>query len=119
MSMARRPRIRTIAPRLATIRPLVSSPINNERERTRYRDATQPWRAWYKTARWQKLRWSVLVRDNFTCKMCGKVDVSKGGLHCDHVEPHHGNEEAFWAGPFQTLCAHCHNSLKQRSERRG
>lgn len=26
----------------------------------------QGWRRWYKTARWQKLRMSVLVRDLFT-----------------------------------------------------
>lgn len=118
MSMARRPRIRTIAPRLATIRPLVSSPTNNERERSRYRDATQPWRAWYKTARWQRLRMSILVRDAYTCQMCGSTWTDTSFLVCDHVEPHRGDEDKFWAGPFQTLCKACHDKDKQREERR-
>ncbi|MCJ2010440.1 ATP-binding protein [Methylobacterium sp. J-092] len=38
---------------------------------------------------------------------------------CDHVEPHRGDVERFWAGPFQSVCAHCHNSHKQRQERQG
>lgn len=112
-------KLKTLKPLVGKLAPRLGYQSGNEQQRSRFRDDTQEWRRWYKTARWQKLRWSVLVRDNFTCKMCGKVDASKGGLHCDHIEQHHGNEEAFWAGPFQTLCAHCHNSLKQRSERLG
>nr|WP_310012296.1 hypothetical protein [Brucella pseudogrignonensis] len=51
--------------------------------------------------------------------MCGKIEADTSQLVCDHVEPHRGNEAAFWAGPFQTLCAHCHNSTKARMERSG
>ena len=72
---------------------------------------------WYKTARWQKLRWSVLVRDLFTCQMCARLVPETSQLVCDHVEPHRGDEERFWAGPFQCLCKPCHDSQKQREDR--
>jgi hypothetical protein len=35
---------------------------------------------------------------------------------CDHVEPHRGDLDKFWSGPFQSLCAECHNVDKQRIE---
>lgn len=70
----------------------------------------------YKTARWQKLRWSILVRDLFTCQECKGIEADTSQLVCDHIEPHKGDEAKFWAGPFQTLCKHCHDSLKQREE---
>lgn len=91
-----------------------------ERERSRERDGTQPWRAWYKTARWQRLRWSVLVRDLFTCQMtgCGRVEPDTSKLVADHVEPHRGDEALFWKQDnLRCLCKRCHDSLKQSEER--
>lgn len=37
----------------------------------------------------------------------------------DHVEPHRGNRYRFLSGPFQSLCAHHHNTTKQSQERLG
>lgn len=71
---------------------------------------------WYRTARWQKLRWSVLVRDLFTCQLCDHIEPDSARLVCDHVTPHRGDEAAFWAGPFQCLCKPCHDSQKQKEE---
>jgi hypothetical protein len=88
-----------------------------EAARFRRRDATQEWRKWYKTKRWWRLRWSVLVRDTFTCRMCGRLDGNTSQLVCDHIEQHGGDEERFWSGPFQTLCKPCHDSTKQGYER--
>lgn len=107
-----KPKVGMIAPRLKRYAP------GNEAERSQYRDDTQPWRKWYKTARWQKLRMTILVRDLFTCQMCKKLEINTSQLVCDHKEQHHGNEEAFWSGPFQTLCKPCHDSTKQKEERR-
>ena len=73
--------------------------------------------AWYRTARWQKLRWSVLVRDLFTCRHCAALHADTSQLVCDHVVPHRGDETLFWAGPFQCLCKSCHDSQKQKEER--
>jgi hypothetical protein len=38
---------------------------------------------------------------------------------CDHVEPHHGDVNRFWLGPFQSLCKECHDSTKRFIELHG
>lgn len=111
------PRLASLASSIATLPPRIGYQPGVPAQRDRYRADTQPWRQWYRTHRWQKLRWSVLVRDCFTCNRCKRVIARKGEAICDHVEPHHGDHLKFWAGPFQTLCAHCHNSHKQQQER--
>jgi 5-methylcytosine-specific restriction endonuclease McrA len=91
---------------------------STERERT----MRSGWRAWYKTARWQRLRWSVLVRDLFTCQWpgCGRVEADTKLLVADHIEPHRGDERLFWdARNLQCLCKPCHDRHKQRVEASG
>lgn len=112
-------RLKALPPRIAAMAPRIGFAPVDEAERSRHRDGNQAWRRWYKTARWQRLRMDVLVRDMFTCQICKRVEVRRGQLVCDHVEPHHGDERRFWAGPFQTLCKPCHDGAKQRAERRG
>jgi len=101
--------------------PLVGYLPRSAAQESRDRDARLAWRSWYKTARWQRLRWDVLVRDLFTCRMCGLVggsDTSK--LVADHIRPHRGDEALFWdASNLQCLCSGCHNSTKQAAEARG
>ena len=76
------------------------------------------WHHWYKTARWQKLRWSVLLRDLFTCQICGAVEGRKGQAVADHKLPHRGDEALFWdADNLQCLCKRCHDSTKQKIDR--
>lgn len=52
--------------------------------------------------------------------MCQKAGRVTAATVCDHVEPHRGDEEKFWAGPFQSLCDQepwrCHSSTKQQQE---
>lgn len=112
-------KLKTIRPLVSELAPRIGCAPGSEAERHRYRDATQPWRAWYKTARWQKLRWSILLRDLFACQTCKRVEADTSKLVCDHVEPHRGDEQKFWSGPFQTLCKDCHDRVKQSEERRG
>jgi 5-methylcytosine-specific restriction enzyme A len=89
-------------------------------EASRDRDQQVPGRAWYKTARWQRLRWSVIKRDLFTCAMCGRVEGNTRLLVADHKRPHRGDEALFWDdGNLQCLCKPCHDSEKQRQERAG
>lgn len=112
-------KLKTIKPLVAKLAPRFGYTPGNERERSTYRDQTQEWRRWYKTARWQRLRWSVLLRDLFTCHMCKRIQSDTSKLVCDHTERHGGDEAKFWAGPFQTLCADpCHNKHKQQMENR-
>lgn len=86
---------------------------------SRARDARLAWRAWYKTARWQRLRWSVLVRDLFTCRMCKRLEPETSQLVADHIDRHNGDEAKFWnPDNLQCLCKACHDSAKQRIEAR-
>lgn len=73
-------------------------------------------KAWYKTYRWQKLRARQLATEPL-CAMC--LPICTIATVCDHIEPHRGDPELFWNGPFQSLCATHHNSDKQRIEKGG
>jgi 5-methylcytosine-specific restriction endonuclease McrA len=77
--------------------------------------------SWYKTVRWQRLRWSILKRDGFTCQMCGRVNGKTSELVADHRTPHRGDEALFWdENNLWTLCkSPCHDKHKQRQERGG
>ncbi len=112
-------KLKTLKPLIGKLPPRLGYQAGNERERSQHRDRTQPWRAWYKTARWQKLRWSVLIRDLFTCRMCERIEANTSQLVADHREPHRGDEGLFWnAANLQCLCKRCHDRIKQAEERR-
>lgn len=49
--------------------------------------------------------------------MCEAEGVVTAATVCDHVEPHRGDANKFWNGPFQSLCDFHHNRDKQRAER--
>jgi 5-methylcytosine-specific restriction protein A len=70
----------------------------------------------YTTKRWRKLRRQQLDAHPW-CRYCWPKPVE--ATVCDHIQPHRGNIISFWSGPFQSLCKHCHDSAKQREERRG
>ncbi len=104
----------------APLRHRLAFAADLQQDGTRRRDQVQHWRRWYKTARWQKLRWSILVRDLFTCAMCKRIEADTSQLVADHRVPHRGDEARFWdEGNLQCLCKGCHDSAKQSVERRG
>lgn len=108
------PRLKPMAPRLA------APPPQTEADRSRHRDASQPWRQWYKTADWQRLRWSILERDLFTCRMCWRIEAKTSLLVADHIRPHRGDAALFWSpANLQCLCKACHDKTKQSQERAG
>jgi 5-methylcytosine-specific restriction endonuclease McrA len=104
----------TIKPMAHRVRYLDSG---TERDRT----LRTGWRAWYKTARWQRLRWQVLVRDLFTCQCgCGRIETDTSQLVADHKKPHRGDERLFWdIDNLQCLTKACHDGAKQRLEASG
>lgn len=73
-------RLKTINPLVSKIAPRLARTPTDETERSRYRDETQGWRKWYKTARWQKLRMTMPVRDLFTCRMCKIQELWNGSI---------------------------------------
>ncbi len=63
---------------------------------------------------WQRER-RMFLKENPVCVMCdGTATV------VDHIRPHRGDQSLFWSRRnWQSLCAHCHNSRKQRLEKQG
>lgn len=90
------------------------SDVRHDADAKRQRD--QPWRKWYKLARWRKLRDGVL-NANPLCEMCLSEGKTVVATVCDHAHKHGGNEQRFWSGPFRSLCETHHNRDKQRQER--
>lgn len=113
---ALQPRLAPMASRLGRLAPA------DEVERNRTRDAEKPWRAWYKTARWQKLVMKVRVRDAYTCQRTGAV---LGGKHpapdspvVNHRIPHRGDPALFWdEDNLELVSKAVHDSEIQREER--
>lgn len=102
------------------LKPTLGYLQSGGRNDTKARTAAAPWRAWYRTARWQKLRWQILTRDLFTCRMCGQVVGDTSRLVADHIEPHRGDEKKFYdPANLQCLCKSCHDGPKQRAEANG
>lgn len=59
------------------------------------------------TARWRKIRETILIRDGRMCVVCG----SEEGLQVDHiVERQHGGGDHL--DNLQTLCEICHKSKR-------
>lgn len=73
---------------------------------------------WYKTARWRTIARHQRLTEP-TCRMCRAQGRVTPATVCDHVEPHRGDPDAFWSGPFQSLCDACHAGPKQRQEATG
>jgi 5-methylcytosine-specific restriction enzyme A len=114
-------KLTNLKPRIGTLAPRFGYTPGDEKARDRYRVETDPSRRWYRTSRWRTLRQTIFLRDLYTCRMCGKIEGNTSLLVCDHKQPHKGSETLFWSPEnLQTLCASpCHNSLKQRLDKRG
>jgi len=110
--------------RLGAVKPRLGSEPQSEAERARSRDRAQVWRAWYKTARWQKLRRVVLKRDGYTCQQTGALLMgtypADDSAVVDHKVPHRGDPALFWdIENLQAVSKGYHDSTKQSLERRG
>jgi 5-methylcytosine-specific restriction enzyme A len=76
------------------------------------------WDKWYSAARWTRIRKHQLL-EHPLCKYCLERGVVTPATICDHVEPHQGDVNKFWLGPFQSLCKECHDSTKRFVEKHG
>lgn len=68
----------------------------------------------YKTKRWQILRIKVLVRDTYTCQMCGTIlrdgRSSPYSAVVDHLQPAGLRPDLFFdEGNLQAVCKSCHD----------
>jgi 5-methylcytosine-specific restriction enzyme A len=71
----------------------------------------------YHLASWQKRR-AHLLRNHPLCAICLAKGVPTAAVVADHIRAHRGDPFEFWHGALQSLCQHCHNSIKQREEAR-
>ena len=79
----------------------------------------EPYRRWYWTARWKRLR-AAHLRAEPCCRMCAERKRVTAGTIVDHIQPHKGNEALMWDPTnLQTLCDDCHQSDKRRIENSG
>lgn len=69
--------------------------------------------------RWQKAREGFL-RNHPLCADCSRRGITQAADVVDHITPHRGDMNLFWdRDNWQSLCANCHNSFKQRLEKSG
>ena len=111
-------KLKALGSALTTLAP----PIARQTDAHGHSARAEPWRAWYFTKAWRRLRWAVLLRDLFTCQMagCGRIVSDTSKLVADHKIPHRGDPTLFWDEKnLQCLCTWCHSSTKQAEERRG
>lgn len=74
------------------------------------------YRKLYKTSRWQRLRERQLTAHPLCAYCLQQEDVTPATV-CDHVRPHKGDEALFFdPDNLQSLCAPCHDRIKQREE---
>ncbi len=110
-------KLSNLQPTMSRLAPRLGFAEGDAKAADKSRNQLSPWRTWYKSARWLKLRQVILLRDLYQCQMCGRIGTQ--GMVVDHVRPHRGDEALFWAETnLQVLCSSpCHSKHKQALER--
>ena len=72
----------------------------------------------YHTQRWRR-RAALQLKLEPLCAICLQNGQVVPATDADHIVPHKGDERAFWFGELQSLCGSCHQSVKQKEEKRG
>lgn len=114
------------APGQYDVRPSAGPGRMGKKMHDRMRDAEVPWRKFYKTARWQRLRRSIIVRDGQMCRATGILLIGRhpapDSAVVDHIVPAHvfwwdGRRRLFWDPEnLQTVSKAWHDSEKRKAE---
>lgn len=110
-------RLRQVGSQIAVLAPAVKMMAGTNVRRSWQREHADE-RAFLKTARWQRLRMDVLLRDAFTCQWpgCGRVE-HPSRLVADHIIPVRVDPGRKWdITNLQCLCQACHSGPKQAHE---
>lgn len=96
--------------------------VVQDRDQRRY--VEQPWRKWYGTAEWQRLRIQAFERDGYVCQRTGVMCVPGGTGQEDnapvanHKIPHKGDPLLFYnLDNLETVSKWCHDNIIQKEER--
>ena len=107
-------RLRQVKPQIATLPLAVPIAARVQRVERGGEDSS-----FKKTARWQRLRMEILVRDLFTCQWpgCGVMHSDTSLLVADHKVPWRVEPSRKWdPDNLQCLCKACHDGPKQAME---
>ncbi|MBT3142824.1 HNH endonuclease [Ruegeria litorea] len=94
-----------------------------KRERDQLTDGrrrrSRPSVKWYASGAWRgtKGRRTRQLEAHPLCQMCPEHSRQLATV-ADHVIPHRDDHGRFWFGELQSLCKFCHDSKKQREEKR-
>ena len=81
--------------------------------------AAAEYRALYKTAQWRRTREDQLRREPL-CQACKAQGGFTPATVCNHIDKaSKATPEGFFAGPFSSLCAPCHDGGEQKAESAG
>lgn len=79
-------------------------------------DAAAAYRKLYKTARWRRLREHQLSQEPL-CQRCLLAEVVEQATVVHHAKAHKGDLDAFWNGPFESLCKPHHDRDAQLEDK--
>lgn len=116
-------RLKALRPSLQSLPPLIGYMPGDEKAQDKARNQLSPWRAWYKTQRWQDLRMQAFARDGFVCQrtgtLCAGTYPAPNSPVANHKLPHKGNPDLFWSlDNIETVTKQVHDSLIQAEERK-
>lgn len=82
-------------------------------------EQAKTYRRLYSTARWRRTRDNQL-RDHPLCHRCQARGFIVAASVCNHSDPKTKlNPATFYDGPFDSVCAPCHDQVVQSEERTG
>ncbi len=107
-------KLQTLKPRVQMLAPTVkvAAVVNPSSWRTENQTSTQRGYGY----KWQQARAGYLAKHPL-CVYCEREGRCTAATVVDHRIPHRGDMKLFWdSSLWQSLCAHCHSSTKQREE---
>lgn len=77
------------------------------------------WRRLYNTRRWRDIRSAQLSAEPL-CQACAQLGRITPATVCNHLDKDSKSTvDGFFAGPFSSLCAPCHDAGEQKAESAG
>lgn len=116
----------TTMAKLSNVKPMISaapSMLPRATDAHGHSAAFEPWRKWYGTARWQRLKRKVHERDGYVCQRSGVLCGGRGNDWnapvANHIRAHRGDPVLFWdENNIETVTKQIHDSEIQREEAR-
>lgn len=115
-------KLRALPGRLSLLKPRIGFAEGDGKAADKARTVMAPWRKWYNTTRWERLRQQVFVRDGYVCQRSGVLCIGKypapNSPVANHKVPHKGDPRLFWdIDNLETVAKEVHDGLIQSEER--